>query len=110
MCSFGKDSMVLLHLCRSMDFKWPVLFHREPFMPHKYRFANQIIDDWNLTVYDYRPSAVSIMKKGHTMEIVNEYQIGTQTCVVPTGICSIEGEKEFICGLEDLLCKPTGNI
>ena len=35
MSSFGKDSMVMLHLIRSLKRDLPVVFYREPFMPKK---------------------------------------------------------------------------
>jgi hypothetical protein len=55
MSSFGKDSMVMLHLIRSLKRDLPIVFYRESFMPKKYRFANAVIDEWDLTVYDYSP-------------------------------------------------------
>lgn len=116
MSSFGKDSMVLLHLLRmEMGLDLPVLFHREPFFPRKYRFANRIIDEWNLTVYDYRPHRVSVVKHGGAMEVMNEYQTGGQGADVsfnylPTGVTPpVEGQA-FLCGLKDLLLKPLGNF
>lgn len=108
MCSFGKDSMVLLHLLRSYNL--PVLFHREPFHPWKYSFANRVIEAWNLTVYDYPPSKVSLFKRNGMMELMNEYSIGQETCMLPTGIIHPQDGKPYLCGLKDLVCKPLGTF
>jgi hypothetical protein len=110
MCSFGKDSMVLLHLMRDLQFKIPVIFHREPFMPAKYQFANQIINRWNLTVYDYPAARTTFCKRQGKMEVLNEYQIGAETCMVPTGIMDPEPGQEYLCALKDLLYKPLGTF
>jgi len=55
LCSFGKDSMVLLHLVQLVCGNIPVVFWREPGQNVKYRFANQVIESWNLVVFDYPP-------------------------------------------------------
>lgn len=115
LCSFGKDSMVLLHLVRQMRSNIPVLFHREPFMPRKYAFANRIIQEWDLTVYDYAPNSVAVVKVGDEIEIMNHYQngwLGDQPTFtyLPTGIVPpVEGQP-FLCGKVDLLEKPTGGF
>lgn len=116
LCSFGKDSMVLLHLLREMGLHdLPLLFHREPFLPRKYDFANRIIRDWNLTVYDYAPAQVAVVKNGEVMELVNYYQagwLGDQPYYnhLPTGIVEPVAGEPFLCGKADLLEKPTGNF
>jgi len=45
LCSFGKDSMVMLYLIRKIKKDIPVLFFKEPFFPKKYSFANEVIMD-----------------------------------------------------------------
>jgi hypothetical protein len=110
MCSFGKDSMVLLNLVRDLGYRIPVIFHREPFMPHKYKFANEIIQKWNLTVYDYAPVRTTFCKRQGKMEVLNEYQIGAETCMVPTGIIEPKPGEEYLCALKDLLYKPVGTF
>src|ERR1039458_10789398 len=61
MCSFGKDSIALSHLVRSMGHnKIPILFHRDPWFAEKYEFADKLIRDWQLTVFDYPPLITSL--------------------------------------------------
>lgn len=109
MCSFGKDSMVMLHLIRSMGYELPVIFHREPFFPEKYEFANKIIQEWGLTVYDYPPIDTAVFKKNGFVEIINYYQARKKTIMLPTGIIEPDYTKKYLCGLTDLLQKPLGN-
>lgn len=110
MCSFGKDSMVVLHLVRQVRKDLPVIFHRDPFHPNKYRFANQVIDTLGLTVYDYPPSATAMQENGGPLEIINYYQVGQRTCMLPKVLLSpMEGETE-ICGLRDIYQKPLGTF
>jgi 3'-phosphoadenosine 5'-phosphosulfate sulfotransferase (PAPS reductase)/FAD synthetase len=113
MCSFGKDSMVLLDLMIAVAGPLPIVFHREPFSPSKYAFANEVIQAMNLTVYDYRPCKVSLSNKNGMMEIMNEYQIGAETCLVPTGMVppkDYSDRNSYLCGLNDLLLKPLGTF
>jgi hypothetical protein len=107
MSSFGKDSMVMLDLIMRAFLKFPVLFHREPFFPEKYKFANQMIEAGDYTVYDYPPSGTSLIKNGPVMEIVNWYSVGSKFSYLPTGIKEPEAGKPFLCGLRDLYRKPT---
>lgn len=109
MCSFGKDSMVLLHLIRSKGITLPVIFHKEPFYPEKYEFANKVIKDWGLTVYDYPPLDTAVFKKNGHIEILNYYQAGAKSVILPTGIIEPDYTKKYLCGLTDLLQKPLGN-
>jgi len=111
MSSFGKDSMVMLDLLKRTRKKLPVLFHREPFSPEKYAFANRVILENGYTVYDYQPTSVSVVKNNGKMEIVNWYQVGqVKTAYLPTGIREPEEGKDFLCGYKDLYLKPTGTF
>ena len=103
--SFGKDSMVLLDLIGKTGFKYPIIFHREPFCPAKYQFANQTIERNEYSVYDYPPSTCSMVKKDGYMEIVNWHKVGTKYISLPTGINANDKGKR-ICGLNDILKKP----
>lgn len=106
MSSFGKDSMVMLALIKNLGLKFPVLFHREPFFPKKYAFANEIIEKEEYAVYDYAPSGTSIIKNGLFIEIVNWYSLGKKFSYLPTGIREPEEGKPFLCGLRDIYRKP----
>lgn len=110
MCSFGKDSMAVLHLVMK-ETTLPVVFHREPFEPHKYDYANRIISLWGLHVYDFPPARTEVQEKGDELEVMNYYTIGAETCALPTGIRPpLQYLRAKICGLRDLYGKPTGTF
>lgn len=111
MCSFGKDSIAVLHLVRQVAPELPVIFHREPFEPHKYAYANRIIAEWDLTVYDFPPERTEVQEGGGELEVMNYYSLGGgKTCALPTGLrAPIDGEK-FACALRDIYGKPTGTF
>lgn len=111
MSSFGKDSMVLLSIVDEASPGLPVLFHREPFSPEKYAFANKVILDRGYTVYDYAPISTAVLKARGHVEIMNAYQIGpNDTLDLPTGVKPPIDGKPFLCGYSDLYCKPTGSF
>lgn len=60
MVSFGKDSMVLLHLLLSNGFNLPVLYYRDP-IAHKNKFADSVIHAWGLSVFSPPASARGIL-------------------------------------------------
>lgn len=105
LCSFGKDSMVLLHLIRTVKKDIPVLFFKEAFHPRKYMFANSVINDLNLTVYEYPPTAIEIMYNDGMTEFVNLYTLGQDAYIyLPTGVIQSQGSK--ICAVRDIYHKP----
>lgn len=108
LCSFGKDSMVMLHLIRKVREDIPVLFFKEAFHPRKYIFANRIIAEWNLTVYEYPPTAMEIMNNNGVTEIINLYSLGFGAYLyLPTGIVQKQAhDSPFICALRDVYHKP----
>lgn len=111
MCSFGKDSMAVLHLVRTLKPDLPVIFHREPFEPHKYAYANRVIAEWDLAVYDFPPERTEVQEGGGEIEVMNYYSLGGgRNCALPTGVrAPLEGER-FVCALRDLYGKPTGTF
>jgi len=111
--SFGKDSLVLLHILLQMGYKFPCIFFKEPFMPKKYAFANAVILAWDLQVYDWRPQMTAVQQNGDEFEIQNYYSIGGGhhiTC--PTGILPPKEGEPFLCAYTDLYNKPvqTGEL
>lgn len=110
MCSFGKDSMVLLHLVRSEGLRLPVIFHREAFLPKKYAFSRKVIALWNLAVYDFPPLQTAVQEHAGNYEIVNYYPAGARPCIVPTGLTAPAGTEKPLCALHDLYLKPTGTF
>lgn len=76
LCSFGKDSMLLLALCREVSPYIPVLWYRTG---QDERFAKQIIRDWGLTAFSPAPSDVYLLTNGNERAIVHEYSWGGET-------------------------------
>jgi hypothetical protein len=73
LCSFGKDSMVLLDLIRDAlpqrelnchSYPLPVIYHRHPYFPARHEFAERVIRSWALEVYDFPPVACGVKCKG----------------------------------------------
>lgn len=113
MCSFGKDSMVMLHLIRAASQSIPVIFYSDPWFPEKYAFAQKIIREWGLESHDYPPSAVSLWEGKEIMAFTNHYQIGDVPGAVlqlPKNILPPEKGKRFLCGLKQVLGRPTGSF
>lgn len=53
-CSFGKDSMVALHLARRIDPQIPVFFVKTKFMPQEtLDFKDKVVDLWDLNLTQY---------------------------------------------------------
>jgi hypothetical protein len=104
MCSFGKDSMVLLDLITRAGVSVPVIFYRDPAYPEKFRFADEIIREWLLEAHDYPPLAVSMAEGNGAINIVSHYQIGNGVLLLPK---NIEFSEE--CGIKHLL-RPTGTF
>lgn len=109
MCSFGKDSMVVLHLVRQFK-NLKVIFHRESVQHHKYEYANKVMRDWNLHVIDYPPSATALSEGNGHMDVVNLYQVGSKTIYLPTELHHDDKEQDTVCALSDIYGKMTGTV
>lgn len=119
MWSSGKDSMALLHLIQfGLGMKLPVIHHRDPFFPKRYQFANGIIADWNLTVYDWAPRTAALVKANGHLSIMEYYQIGpVENCALPVDLYEPDDDLRpeeygtgWVCGLHDVLYRPKGGI
>lgn len=109
MCSFGKDSMVMLNLLAAMGHKLPVVFYTDPWFPEKYEWARQIISTYGLEVYDYPPSAITLLHGKEIVAFTNYYQIGHGYLELPKNIEHYALGKRWVCGLQ-LLQRPTGTF
>lgn len=110
MVSFGKDSMVMLHLIRSIIKDIDIIYISQPEFPKKQRFANSVIDDWNLRVYrDIPPARISVMYGDEKVEVLNEYNIGESTIAIPVGRTDPNYETtDWVCGRDVYLNRHTG--
>jgi hypothetical protein len=103
--SGGKDSMVLLHLLRSVGIEVPVIFFRELWQPFKYEFQEKIIRDWNLLVYTWHPYKSAMQQTDDEFEVQNWYQINETKLTCPTGMVEPEEGLPYACAL-DILRRP----
>lgn len=118
MWSGGKDSMVLLFMLRARNIHLPIIFHQEPWFPRKYSFAREIIEQWNLTVYDWPPIRVTCQKQNGVFEIVNHYQVHAGGSIIlpknlydpaPTKVSVPAVPEPWLCGLE-MVRRPVGTF
>lgn len=106
LCSFGKDSLTMLHLIRRVK-KVPVIFFREPFFQSKFIYPQKIASEWELDVYDYPPSAIHYIQLDNYFDVYNFYYVDGKThLVLYTGVRKyVEGDT-FLCAVGDLLLRP----
>lgn len=107
LCSFGKDSIVLLHLCLRFR-KVPVLFFRFPKFHEKHVHALTVMQAWDLEVYDLWPMRTMDYQHGEFFEVLHGYHTGAGgTLWLFSGIRKRRDEEpRYLCGMEDLLCRP----
>jgi len=111
LCSFGKDSMVLLHLVLRCT-KVPVIFWREPFFQEKFIFPQTIAAKWDLSLYDFPPFSMNYLQVDDYFEVFNTYLLGNGVRIImSTGIQNRKKkDKKYLCVQHDLLERPTGMV
>lgn len=114
MSSFGKDSMVMLHIIlRMVKKRVPVIYHAVPWEPWKNDFAWGMMKLWKLETYDYPPVMSGIKVKEDMLEIVHRYQIGTKFgngIDIPVNVIPPESTLRFgHCG-KAIIERPKGTI
>tara|TARA_B110000503_G_scaffold128314_1_gene199158 strand:- start:234 stop:1031 length:798 start_codon:yes stop_codon:yes gene_type:complete len=109
MVSFGKDSMVMLHLFAKFDF--PVICHIPPYDARKWEFARSVIAQWNLSVHDWPPAWVALQESKHedSLELVTAHDTGSGDLLMLQQHIEPTTEGNYLCGLRDLLARPTGS-
>lgn len=103
--SGGKDSMVLLHIMRSMGIELPLIFFREPWQPRKYKFHDKLIQDWGLIVHTWHPQKCTFQQTDDEFEIQNYYQANNTILTCPTGIVEPQEGLPFTC-IHDIASRP----
>lgn len=104
--SGGKDSMVLLHMMRSLGIALPVVFFREPWQPRKYAFHDSIIRRWELQILSWHPSGVAFQQREDEFELQNLYHLGDRPITCPTGIVPPADGLPWACAI-DMAKRPT---
>lgn len=111
--SFGKDSMVVLHLLREIGALCPIVFYTSPWFPRKYDFARWVIRELNLEVYEYPPLRISMLYGKSIAAFCDEFQVGQLTTIaVPKNIVEYEDGDDpdkFMCGL-GFFARPIGGF
>ena len=110
MWSSGKDSMVMLYLTRLINPKIPVLFFKEPFMQKKHNFAYNLIQEWDLTVYDYHPLTTDYLynTRNGCFDVYSCYDTNGAVISLARGL--IRADIPSLCAIRDFLNRPLGNI
>lgn len=76
MCSFGKDSLLLLKLALEVKPDVPALWFHHDLLPSQEEFAERIILDWGLPVFSYPPAQRFVLPAGEGMTLVSDYSVG----------------------------------
>lgn len=107
LCSFGKDSLVLLHLILRIK-KIPVIYWREPFFQSKFSHPQKIAEMWDLEIYDYPPTFIDYLQLEDYFDVYNYYYAGNNQYInLYTGIRKYRNEdKKYLCAIKDLLLRP----
>jgi len=107
LCSFGKDSLTLLHLLLSRNIRMPIIYFADPWFPRKNAFANRVIEQWNLEVHNYPPAKVSLLHSPQMVALVSEYQTGehASAAVLKNALEFKDGDDpdQFMCGVNFLM-------
>jgi len=105
--SFGKDSLVMLHLILQVK-KIPVIYWREPFFQEKFVHPQKIAQEWDLDVYDYPPTFTDYLQLEDYFDVYNFYDTGNGTkMILYTGTRNYKKtDKKFLCAVNDLLLRP----
>ena len=115
--SGGKDSTAMLHLLKfQAGIDVPVIQFRQPKFRERYAYSDQLIRDWDLTVYDYPASRFALADGPDTetgevrFDLLHYFQWGTKAVVLSLGTERPKEGEKFMCGLNDFLRRPTGNF
>lgn len=106
LCSFGKDSTVMLHLVYSIK-NIPIIQWRIQGQTKKYEFSNRIIKEWNLTIYDYLPTRMDIVCSGDEFSAVGLRDMGNGGWAYVATDLVKPIDSNFGCALIDFIEHPT---
>lgn len=104
-CSFGKDSMVVLHIVRSCTNKFKVLWNNTLVeYPDTYTFAREIIRKWNLDCIEAKPKTTfwEIVKK-YGFPIHSRNSKGNKQCAARM-CCNELKKKPTMAALREIDC------
>jgi hypothetical protein len=110
LCSFGKDSMLLLFMLREwFTDEIPLVHFRQPYFRRKQAFAERMGAELEMEVHsNIPPIGISITSKNGKSELVQHFAIGKKHLTMPLGRQKIEGRPKWLCGTETFLKGPFG--
>lgn len=112
-CSFGKDSIVMLHLIFKIR-KVPIVFIRHHKFQQQFEHSDRIAREWDLEVYNLMPCAITDYQQGDYFDILEFYRSGpNEKMVMADGIRPYDPEKDgerYFCAAEDLLLRPKAYV
>lgn len=107
--SFGKDSVLMLHLLRMMGHdQIPCVHYRVPYFPRKHAWGEQLMSEWNLNVTHIPPVSACMVESNGKNEIFWAVQMKKYNQYFLLGKLPIEGAGKWLCGRDDLLGHPKG--
>lgn len=106
-CSFGKDSIVLLHLVLS-ERRVPVLYFKLSRFQEKHAHAYQVMREWDLEVHEQLPFSTDYLQTDRVRELFEFYRTGPRSFLllalgaVPRG----DTDDRFLCAIDDVYLRP----
>lgn len=88
MWSGGMDSTLLLSMLREQPIEFDIVTHRGWWSRSQREWIDALIKKWNLRVFDFPPSAASLIGDGQDVSIVQEFAFG-----LPLVADIIEGDR-----------------
>lgn len=79
LCSFGKDSMLVLSLVREIIDDIHVIWWRSLLSPQQQEFGKRIIREWNLTAWSWHPSDIYLVPNKENVSVIHEQSFGNVT-------------------------------
>jgi len=104
-CSFGKDAIVLLHLCLQ-ERKVPVLYFKLPKFQEKNTHAYQVMREWDLEVFEQLPYTTSYIQIDGEREVFELYRTGRQSFLLLAISTKPRDGDRYLCAIDDLFCRP----
>lgn len=105
--SFGKDSVLMLHLMRMMGYdKLPCVHYRVPHFPRKHAWGEELKANWDLNVINVPPSGAYMVENEGKSEIMWEIPMKKGAQYFLLGKLPIEGAGKWLCGKDDLMGFP----
>lgn len=118
LCSFGKDSITMLHLIRRLYAKIPVMYFRIAKFPEKQAHAQKVAQLWDMEVHDGLPSATIDLSREQFFEVLHAYSVGVNPETGQPGFIYLatgiqprqEHDERYLCAWDDLILRPKGDM